>query len=483
MLRQWRVVVTSNDPANDTNVGGEPIDILLHVLVTPSDTCTVCAVVDCGLSFTDPRIAACPGGDEAFAVHLRDPAGLPVAGSTDVWLDFSGCPSVIPCPGETDWPLVHPTAPSANDGRAVFLVNAGGCDGGCMVQVHSSCGLIALVPFSSFDTDGNLAVSPQDLTANLCSDWDGSGVVRDFDVSLFMPHISHSCAVDARKQIRPRITLSPDAGVKTGDDVQVKIEIRNHTEGNVTIDSVVIYQSGFDVGGVRSRLPLQPAATDANLPSGGATEVVTNYVVPPFLGPTAASEGKPLECVMAEIYTSASVAPVECEHCEMVLRQGCAPDTAFEFRFYVPVIPVYFWPWIFMPTGFSADVDPDVHLQFNQPDSVNANVTIDPPTATIGDSGRIFMLFCEDVNCFQEVTQRIFRAIYLHQRGDVNDDCAITSADVIHLVNYIFKSGAEPLPYPEIGNIDCLGAVTAGDIVTLVNFIFRAGPPLLGDCP
>jgi len=81
------------------------------------------------------------------------------------------------------------------------------------------------------------------------------------------------------------------------------------------------------------------------------------------------------------------------------------------------------------------------------------------------------------------VTIRRFRAIYAHQRGDVNDDCIINSADIIYLVNYVFKGGAEPLPTVEAGNANCLTDVTSADIIFLVNFIFKGGDPPLGECP
>lgn len=56
--------------------------------------------------------------------------------------------------------------------------------------------------------------------------------------------------------------------------------------------------------------------------------------------------------------------------------------------------------------------------------------------------------------------------------GDVNQSGTVTSADIIFLVNYIFKSGQTPLPCEAIGDANCDGSVTTADILRIVNYIF-----------
>ena len=63
-----------------------------------------------------------------------------------------------------------------------------------------------------------------------------------------------------------------------------------------------------------------------------------------------------------------------------------------------------------------------------------------------------------------------------HVLGDVNDDDVVTSADVIYLINFVFKSGPEPVPFPEAGDVNCTGTVTAADVTYLVNYVFKGGP-------
>ena len=60
--------------------------------------------------------------------------------------------------------------------------------------------------------------------------------------------------------------------------------------------------------------------------------------------------------------------------------------------------------------------------------------------------------------------------------GDANDDAQLTSADIIWLVNYVFKSGPLPQPCTATGDTNCSGAITTADIVYLGNHIFRGSP-------
>jgi hypothetical protein len=67
------------------------------------------------------------------------------------------------------------------------------------------------------------------------------------------------------------------------------------------------------------------------------------------------------------------------------------------------------------------------------------------------------------------------QGITITMPGDVNVSGAITSADVITLVNYVFKSGAVPLPCVAAGDVNCSGNVTSADIITLLNYVFKSG--------
>jgi hypothetical protein len=66
--------------------------------------------------------------------------------------------------------------------------------------------------------------------------------------------------------------------------------------------------------------------------------------------------------------------------------------------------------------------------------------------------------------------------------GDVNVSGNITSADIIGLVNFVFKGGNAPLPCTASGDVNCSGTVTSADIIGLVNFVFKGGSPPCDAC-
>jgi hypothetical protein len=57
--------------------------------------------------------------------------------------------------------------------------------------------------------------------------------------------------------------------------------------------------------------------------------------------------------------------------------------------------------------------------------------------------------------------------------GDVNEDGAVTSADVIVLVQCVFKCGPGPFDVLDLGNVDCGLSTTAADVIRIVNFVFK----------
>lgn len=75
-----------------------------------------------------------------------------------------------------------------------------------------------------------------------------------------------------------------------------------------------------------------------------------------------------------------------------------------------------------------------------------------------------------------------FAAVYEpFPAGDVDGTGQVTSADIIFLVNYMFKSGTPPIKMALADvNRSCL--VSVSDVVTVVNYIFRAGKRLEYGC-
>jgi len=60
--------------------------------------------------------------------------------------------------------------------------------------------------------------------------------------------------------------------------------------------------------------------------------------------------------------------------------------------------------------------------------------------------------------------------------GDCNGDDVINSADVVYLINYLFKGGPAPEP-SGVGDVNCDGIINSADVVYLINHLFKGGPP------
>jgi len=76
-----------------------------------------------------------------------------------------------------------------------------------------------------------------------------------------------------------------------------------------------------------------------------------------------------------------------------------------------------------------------------------------------------------------QITDMLFDfAAGLPNRGDVNGDGIIDVADVLYLINYLFKHGLAPRPLAS-GDVNCDGTATISDVVYLVNYLYRGGDP------
>jgi hypothetical protein len=60
-------------------------------------------------------------------------------------------------------------------------------------------------------------------------------------------------------------------------------------------------------------------------------------------------------------------------------------------------------------------------------------------------------------------------------RGDLDADNMYSVNDIAYFVEYLFRSGPEPL-IPEAADIDASGTVSIGDVSYLIYYMFRNGP-------
>ncbi len=68
--------------------------------------------------------------------------------------------------------------------------------------------------------------------------------------------------------------------------------------------------------------------------------------------------------------------------------------------------------------------------------------------------------------------------------GDVNNDGVIDLGDVVYLINYLYRSGPEPLPLWILGDVTCdyNFTIDIGDVVYLINYLYKNGPEPCNPC-
>lgn len=59
--------------------------------------------------------------------------------------------------------------------------------------------------------------------------------------------------------------------------------------------------------------------------------------------------------------------------------------------------------------------------------------------------------------------------------GDVNLDGQISVADIVYLVNYLFKGGLAP-QLSIVADVNRDGSLTVADVIYLINYLFKGGP-------
>lgn len=59
--------------------------------------------------------------------------------------------------------------------------------------------------------------------------------------------------------------------------------------------------------------------------------------------------------------------------------------------------------------------------------------------------------------------------------GNVNGDATISSADLVYMVNYLYREGIQPQNCTAVGDVDCSGEINALDIMKNINYVFKRG--------
>ena len=86
--------------------------------------------------------------------------------------------------------------------------------------------------------------------------------------------------------------------------------------------------------------------------------------------------------------------------------------------------------------------------------------------------------------CGTEIWSNQNWSFYVYVCGNCNWDSLgqITVADVVYLINYLFKGGPAPVLL-KAGEVNCDAKVTVADAVYLINYLFKGGPKPCQNCP
>ena len=137
----------------------------------------------------------------------------------------------------------------------------------------------------------------------------------------------------------------------------------------------------------------------------------------------------------------------------------------------------------------SMDSDPNDTLRFDL--YLSSSVVFDPDSTTIHDSlsdttltdsldvGHWYWKVKAYDNRGAETWSNEIWTFYVELGflyGDANGDGVINSADVVYLINYLFKGGPAPVAL-EAGDVNCDGIINSADVVYLINYLFKGGPP------
>jgi hypothetical protein len=102
------------------------------------------------------------------------------------------------------------------------------------------------------------------------------------------------------------------------------------------------------------------------------------------------------------------------------------------------------------------------------------NSTLCLDSTFMSPSNRLKWINTKSVGIFPQYTKKCWVIAKSPLKcGDANVDGYVDIADVVYLINYVFRGGPQP---PGLGDVDGDGVIDIVDIVWLIEYLFRGGP-------
>ena len=123
-----------------------------------------------------------------------------------------------------------------------------------------------------------------------------------------------------------------------------------------------------------------------------------------------------------------------------------------------------------------------LHPPVNSPSFSGGNPGSFNWVPTDADTGIWFASFSATDICGKADTARVRVLVGMTSCGDCTHDSIMDVADVVYLINYLFKGGTAPDPICR-GDVNCSGDADIGDVVLLINYLYKGGTaPCFGCC-
>lgn len=239
------------------------------------------------------------------------------------------------------------------------------------------------------------------------------------------------------------------------EDYLISVEIKDHSGMGLLPESLLVYYrtetSPYHTVDLQSTL--NPDSFFAYIPAQPPGTVVSYYIK------AADSSGR--------VVTHPPIGDPGA-HTFSILGDNEAPEIVSPDSFVLtPHETLYYCPEIYDP-------DDSVHqiTYLNVPwwcTIQNDSLIGEAPDSSFVDS---FCVIAKDL-CSAD-TQMV--GLYVYIVGDASGDGQIDIADVIYLINYLYKGGPSPNPI-EAGDANCDQIINSADVVYLINYLFISGPP------
>jgi hypothetical protein len=426
---------------------------------------TAKAVV-CANSQGPGLFVSCPAGDVFYKSVLRDADQVPISGSSDVWLDFTGWSDVSKCGTQSGWPRLDPVSPSNTAGEAFFVLRGGKSFSGDFTLKSSQGTIRSQGKVSSLDADGDLVVTSADWTASGGMDLNDDGIVNALDFELFRAHLGHNCVSTLPIRFERSLASDPPSGdLVPGQQARITLTVKNSNGSRCDLDSARFNYSGFNIA---YRDWTQFSFQEGAWPLSPQQELTLDAQ---FTVPLDGFHG----CIEAWFWTSCSPDSFRTQLNLNVSRRSsvhasdCSAEIGDGYGFPVtveatPILPPG-WSYTVSQTSFfapgvlSLSIVPPTWTAYGQTGSVTA-VGYGPTGAEVGA-----------VTC-ELTVNRI--------PGDMNDDHVADILDVELVIDCAFRDGACPRQVGcryDLMDTDCSGLTDILDVTRMINVIFREQSP------